>query len=477
MAEAVEYTLQQIGQHNNRNDAWMIIHGEVYDVTKYIQSHPGGMDVLIEAAGTDASEAFDNAGHSDDAFDLMKPLQIGKLRGYKKKKTKAVLAEPIPSSKRNDSTSKEQPTSKAIHCTILSLGTAALYYGLVTHGSNLEIISKASLLGQRLLTFGPKLTVASSTVSSISSKPSFFKGLLVGAGTLISIHTLLARKLLNLILQDQSPRYPFHIKVPKPAEFNLLQQRGWLDSSAASFPIPLAKKELVSPNVYRLTFNLPSSHPILGLPTGQHVAITAVINGETVTRSYTPTSNNADKGILELLIKVYPDGKMTNDYLAILNIGDEVHFRGPKGAMRYSQHLCKKVGMIAGGTGITPMYQIIRAICESDRDTTEISLIYANKTEKDILLRQELDTFARRYPNIFKVYYVLENHSPEWTFGSGFVTKDMMSERFPSPSEEGSKVMICGPPGMVTAAKKTLVSLGYKQPGASGKMSDEIFVF
>ncbi|OPB44460.1 hypothetical protein A0O28_0027790 [Trichoderma guizhouense] len=478
MAEAAEYSQKEIELHNSAGDAWMVIHGEVYDVTNYIQSHPGGVDVLIEAAGTNASEAFDNAGHSDDAFDLMVPLRIGKLKGYKKRKARIALAKSITPPTSNTSPSTKKVTSDTAKYTIVSLGTAALYYGLTTSGMDRNIMSKASSLGKNLVTFAPKWAVSSDTVvTSTSSKPGFLMGLLVGAGVLASVHTLIARRLLQIVVSLDSPRYPYHFKVPKTPEFNLLQQRGWLDSEAAASAIPLAKKELVSPNVYRLTFTLPSSHPILGLPTGQHVAITTVIDGETVTRSYTPTSNNADKGILELLIKVYPDGKMTNGYLANLNIGDEVHFRGPKGAMRYSRQLCKKIGMVAGGTGITPMFQIIRAICESDRDTTEISLIYANRTEQDILLREELDAFARRYPKIFKVYYVLENHSSEWKFGSGYVTKDMMAEMFPSSSEEGSKVMICGPPGMVTAAKKSLVSLGYKQPGASAKMSDEIFVF
>ncbi|KAK4084374.1 uncharacterized protein Triagg1_854 [Trichoderma aggressivum f. europaeum] len=478
MSEVVEYSQKEIWLHNSAEDAWMVIHGEVYDVTKYIQSHPGGVDVLIEAAGTNASEAFDNAGHSDDAFDLMMPLRIGKLKGYKEIKARIALANPSTPPKRYTSSTTKKAMSSTTKYTIVSLGTAALYYGLTTYGVNRHLMSQASSIGKNLITFAPKWAASSDTVvASTSTKPSFAMGLLVGAGVLASVHTLIVRRLLKIVISLDSPKYPYHFKVPKTPEFNLLQQRGWLDSEAAASAIPLAKKELVSPNVYRLTFTLPSSHPILGLPTGQHVAITAVIDGETVTRSYTPTSNNADKGILELLIKIYPNGKMTNGYLANLNIGDEVHFRGPKGAMRYSRKLCKKIGMVAGGTGITPMFQIIRAICESDRDTTEISLIYANRTEQDILLREELDTFARRYPKIFKVYYILENHSSEWKFGSGYVTKDMMAEMFPSPGGEGSKVMICGPPAMVIAAKKSLVSLGYKHPGGSAKMSDEIFVF
>ncbi|RFU76088.1 cytochrome-b5 reductase [Trichoderma arundinaceum] len=215
---------------------------------------------------------------------------------------------------------------------------------------------------------------------------------------------------------------------------------------------------------------------VLGLPTGQHAAIIADIDGEKITRSYTPVSNNLDLGILELVVKIYPDGKLTGAYFANLQEGDEVHFRGPKGAMRYSRGLCKEIGMLAGGTGITPMFQLIRAICENDRDTTKISLIYANQTEADILLKKELDNFSRRYPDFFKVFYVVEHPSSNWQSGVGYVTKDMMKQRFPAPNAD-TKVMVCGPPGLVTAAKKVLGEMGYETPGASPRMSDQIFVF
>ncbi|OPB37695.1 hypothetical protein A0O28_0046070 [Trichoderma guizhouense] len=215
---------------------------------------------------------------------------------------------------------------------------------------------------------------------------------------------------------------------------------------------------------------------MLGLPTGQHVAITMNVDGEKVTRSYTPVSNNLDYGVLELLVKIYPDGKLTGGCLANLQIGDEVQFRGPKGAMRYSNGLCKKIGMIAGGTGITPMFQLIRAICENDRDATEISLIYANHTENDILLKDELDKFSRLYPKLFKVFYVIEHPSTTWNSGVGYITKDMAAQRLPLPGND-VKIMVCGPPGMVGAAKKFLGELGYETPGANPKMSDQVFIF
>lgn len=265
------------------------------------------------------------------------------------------------------------------------------------------------------------------------------------------------------------------MKVPKRARPELLSQGGWLHPTTFQ-SLPLVRKDLVAPNTYRLVFELPTTQTVLGLPIGQHVAITANVDGQAVTRSYTPVSNNADRGTLELIIKCYPDGKLTGGYLANLEIGDEVKFRGPKGAMRYKPGHCKRIGMLAGGSGITPMYQVIRAICEDQRDTTKISLIYANRTEADILLREELDAFARKYPNNLKVYYVLDNPPADWQGGVGHVTKDTIAERFPS-ADIDSKAMICGPPGMVNAAKNALVELGFEKPGAMSKMNDQIFCF
>lgn len=269
--------------------------------------------------------------------------------------------------------------------------------------------------------------------------------------------------------------YPAHYKVPPPVQNNPLLARGWLDPVNCS-ALPLVKRTTVGPNVLHLTFQLPTANTIVGLPTGQHVAIQAKFDGESVSRSYTPVSNNLDRGLLELVIRVYPDGKLTNGYLSKLKVGDEVSFRGPKGAMRYSQGMCRKIGMVAGGTGITPMYQLIRAICEDEQDTTEISLVYADKTEKDILLRKELDTFARRYPKNLRVYYLLDHPPANWEFGSRYVSKEIIKDRLPGPGDD-SKVLLCGPPGMVRGAKASLGSLGFDLPGPSSKMTDQVFVF
>ncbi|KAL7915512.1 hypothetical protein GGI35DRAFT_183537 [Trichoderma velutinum] len=444
-------------------------HGEVYDITNYLMDHPGGIEVLLEAAGTDASDPFDNAGHSDDAFDLMTPFGIGKLKGHVNKKPK----HPIrlqPSGEKLDS-AKQYPGLTGITLGFLSLGIVATSYSILKYEHGISSLTPTVIPQINPLTH--MLSILSIPMASTQpNNASYFKGLLGSSLIMMGCTAFAIRKSLNVVMNNKS--FPSHLKLPKPVTRDPLLQRGWLDS--VSSPLPLAKKILIAPNVYRLVFSLPHPQAVLGLPTGQHIAITTNINGEKMTRSYTPVSNNLDYGVLELLVKIYPDGKLTGGCLAKLQIGDEIHFRGPKGAMRYSNGLCKKIGMLAGGTGITPMFQLIRAICENDRDATEISLIYASQTENDVLLKQELDKFSRLYPTLFNVFYVVEHPSTTWNSGVGYTTKDIAAQRLPLPGND-VKIMVCGPAGMVSSAKKFLGELGYETPGASPKMSDQVFIF
>lgn len=68
-----------------------------------------------------------------------------------------------------------------------------------------------------------------------------------------------------------------------------------------------------------------------------------------------------------------------------MRMGDLLEVKGPKGQMRYHAELAREIGCIAGGTGITPILQVIRQILKDPDDNTRVSFIYANVTEKDIL--------------------------------------------------------------------------------------------
>lgn len=242
-------------------------------------------------------------------------------------------------------------------------------------------------------------------------------------------------------------------------------------------PFKLHSKTSVSPNTSVYRFSLPRPDSFLGLPIGQHIFIRAEINGKQIQRSYTPVTSDDDLGYFDLMIKTYDQGNISK-YISTLNIGDTIQVKGPAGQMKYHPGLCKQIGMIAGGTGITPMLQIIRACVKNPADQTKISLIYANVNPDDILLKQELDQIHEEYSEKFSVYYVLNNPPEGWQGGSGFVTKEMIESKLPS-SEGGDqvKILLCGPPPMTSIMKKYLEELGFAKSRIISKINDQVFCF
>lgn len=103
---------------------------------------------------------------------------------------------------------------------------------------------------------------------------------------------------------------------------------------------------------------------------------------------------------------------------------------------------------IAGGTGITPIYQLVRHILSTPADRTRITILYASRSEPDILLRTELDALQRQHPDRLRVYHTIEEVVPGWQGGKGRVTEEMIKEWMPKPGREGGVlVAVCGPDG------------------------------
>ncbi|XP_075227917.1 cytochrome b5 isoform X2 [Lycorma delicatula] len=73
------YRLEEVKKNNDSKNTWIIIHNSVYNVTDFLNEHPGGEEVLLEQAGKDGTEAFEDVGHSTDAREMMKKYKIGEL--------------------------------------------------------------------------------------------------------------------------------------------------------------------------------------------------------------------------------------------------------------------------------------------------------------------------------------------------------------------------------------------------------------
>ncbi|PSR83782.1 NADH-cytochrome b5 reductase 1 [Coniella lustricola] len=243
----------------------------------------------------------------------------------------------------------------------------------------------------------------------------------------------------------------------------------------------LKEKTILSHNTAIYRFNLPSPNHILGLPIGQHISIGAVLpqpdgTDKEIVRSYTPVSGDELAGHFDLLIKSYPTGNISK-HLASLAVGQSIRVRGPKGAFSYTSNMVRHFGMIAGGTGITPMLQVVKAIIRGRKagDRTQVDLIFANVTPQDILLKEDLDALAAEDAG-FRVHYVLDRPPEGWTGGVGYVTADMISEWLPKPADD-VKILLCGPPPMISGLKKTTESLGFKKARPVSKLEDQVFAF
>ncbi|XP_064161643.1 NADH-cytochrome b5 reductase 3 [Anguilla rostrata] len=253
------------------------------------------------------------------------------------------------------------------------------------------------------------------------------------------------------------------------------------------YPLKLIDKEVISHDTRRFRFALPSPDHILGLPIGKHVYLSARIDGSLVVRPYTPVSSDDDRGFVDLVVKIYfknvnpkfPEGGKMSQYLDSLRLGELVDFRGPGGLLEYKGKgqflvqpdkkspgeikIASSLGLIAGGTGITPMLQLVRAIMKDPSDKTTCSLLFANQTERDILLREELEEVQARHPDRFQLWFTVDQAPAEWDFSQGFISADMISEHLPAPSDD-SLVLMCGPPPMIQfACNPNLDKLGYRQ--------------
>ncbi|VAH81046.1 unnamed protein product [Triticum turgidum subsp. durum] len=222
----------------------------------------------------------------------------------------------------------------------------------------------------------------------------------------------------------------------------------------------LVEKTQISHNVAKFRFALPTPTSVLGLPIGQHISCRGQdATGEEVIKPYTPTTLDSDLGNFQLVIKMYPQGRMSHHFRE-MKVGDYMSVKGPKGRFKYQVGQVRAFGMLAGGSGITPMFQVARAILENPNDKTKVHLVYANVTPEDILLKEELDSLAEEYPDRFKIFYVLNQPPEVWNGGVGFVSQDMIKTHCPAPAED-IQILRCGPSPMNKAMAAHLEELGY----------------
>ncbi|KAF1965389.1 hypothetical protein BU23DRAFT_25378 [Bimuria novae-zelandiae CBS 107.79] len=348
-----EITIDELRKHDNAEQPWFVVNGEVYDGTAFLEGHPGGAQSIISAAGLDSTDEF-MAIHSETAKAMMPDYHIGSL-------------------------------------------------------------DEAS---RRVLTEGEPTA------------------------------------------QGTEPRPVF------------LDARSWSKSI-------LNSKTTVSWDTRIFSFKLEHDEQSLGLPTGQHLMIRLKdpATRESIIRSYTPISETTKKGYCDVLIKIYADtneragGKMTKALDAI-PVGHFVEMKGPIGKFEYigkgecringkPKHV-KRFFMICGGSGITPIFQVLRAIMQDKEDPTPCVVLDGNRLVEDILCKEDLDVFAKDNVEKCKLLYTLTQGPENWAGLRGRIGPPLLKEHCVRGADGESLVLVCGPEALEKATHAALLEQGWK---------------
>ncbi|KAL1906675.1 hypothetical protein Sste5344_007527 [Sporothrix stenoceras] len=231
-------------------------------------------------------------------------------------------------------------------------------------------------------------------------------------------------------------------------------------------------------------FKLDHEDQEVGLPVGQHLMLRVKDQNtdEAILRAYTPVSDNTHKGTLKLLVKLYlptpsePGGRMTTA-LNKVPIGTALEFKGPVGKFEYIGRGKATIGgtersvssfvMICGGSGITPIFQVFRAVVRDADDTTPCTVLDGNRNEEDILCRQELNDLClaaqRKRPDAggCEVIHALSKPPTGWTGLCGRISENLLREK--AAPAENRLALVCGPPAMEKMVRDTLGQIGWKE--------------
>lgn len=391
-------TMDEVAQHSSSADIWMVLSGRVFNVTPYMDYHPGGKAELMRSAGTDGTALFREI-HPWVSVDMIDRLQVGIL--------------------------------EAAAPRVISLGTR----------------QEAPLAAAR---------------------------------------------------PGQAPAV-----VPSPAsaeELHALSRTAWR-------AFPLLDRQQVTPDCLLLKFDLGQAR-VSGLLPGQHLTVRmqAKRGAESVEvqRQYTPVSDADAAQHLELLVKVYPTGKL-GPLLAQLRPGaDRLEMQGPFGDLVYLRGGRFRLGsgglqreavathavMVAAGSGITPMWQLLRTMVAEWREGGQlrVTLVFCNRREEDVIFRRDLELLASEFARRLRLRLLLseppapasgaepwpgrrgdeeswanirrlEGRISDQVLSEALAVENASADRRPPRASE-SMALVCGGEGFTAAAAASLSRLG-----------------
>lgn len=465
----VEVTEEELAKHNKKTDCWICIRGLVYNVTPYMEYHPGGEEELMKAAGIDGTQLFDQVHRWVNYESMLKECLIGRMAVKHASLLKGLTSTGNPEKILRNGTPPSSVSQEA------SRAYKPRYDWFQTDSAvTLVIYTKQKSMSSEMVTvdYQENILRGDITVGDYS-----YLLLIELSHTIedIEVCTSSSSGRIEVIMQKEDPKAWKNLGQSLEGNNSFIKksQRGVYYRECR-----LASKTNINHNTRLFCFELPQCCH-LQVPVGHHVYLKQRIAGIEVVKPYTPVSQDlvtdskesthCNKNYIYMMIKIYTDGSFT-PHIDKLEIGDHTSVSSPQGCFRMAQiDGVEDIYLVAAGTGFTPMVKLFKHILSNSSSLRKVKLVFFNKTEADILWREQLEKLCLS-DGRFEAQLILSEPSESWVGHKGHISSSLLSEALTRSKGDSSVfVCVCGPNGFVDQGLRVLEDLGFSK--------EDIFVF
>ncbi|XP_031431614.1 cytochrome b5 reductase 4 [Clupea harengus] len=453
----IDVTEEELKKHNTRTDCWTCIRGMVYNVTAYMDFHPGGEDELMRAAGIDGTELFDQVHRWVNYESMLKECLVGRMatkvstvikaqsmKEREKAQVNGLAPPPPPSPALLEPPAAPPPPPPP-------KDTRPRYDWFQTDATvNIVVYTKRKIPASGCAVVD--LRDGALRIEVVLGKLSYLLHwrLVQEVEERIGIHTASAVGKIQLVLWKKAKAKWSELGDQLDTHNTFERSK---DREIYYRQCVLVSKTDVTHDTKLICLQLPpGTH--MHVPVGRHVYLRASVQDSEVVKPYTPVEHTLlpesppteedEASRLFIMLKVYPNGVLS-PHIDRLNIGDSLSVSSPEGP--FSLRLLRDIThlyLLAAGTGFTPMARLIHTGQADVPTLRKTRLMFFNRQERDILWHSTLDQLASK-DDRFEVDYVLSEPSESWTGRRGRVEASMLTDFLVRP--EGSKclVCVCGP--------------------------------
>lgn len=531
----IEVGPDELAKHDKVEDCWVALKGNVYNVTTYLQYHPGGVEELMRGAGRDATELFNEVHRwvnyeSILAKCLVGPYKLdspltpsGRANFATMTTTSGGAQQQQPATKNSSTTKRHDPTvaqkPNRRQSIALTVPSPNKYQSLLLNNTMNQIqqpptyviMQDKSCIKLKIqdLTTLPVIRSRHMICDLDEQSQELHISTILSPDWLYRVHLRLDQQIDSRLAADinnDDGTITIQLNKKEASMWNKIGTSMDLNDSLCEMtladkffrPCQLVKKQKLTHDTYLFEFSL-THHTLMYVPVGWHVLIREhseelnkkqqqqrTDNSENnnyddyrVHKNYTPVLEslldndgcNDETGFMKSLyfiIKLYPNGVVTSS-LSQLNIGDRVDISDYQYVDFDIESHCmnsKHWILFAAGTGITPFCRTLSYLTSQNEDQVKsISLVFFNKSQQDIIWRDQFDNLAQKNDTKFKVTHVLSNEPEDgsWAGKRGKINKDLVADIVDSLNPDEIQMLACGPRAFTQLAKSICTELNLQE--------------